>query len=72
MDEFAAELNRYWIDRGRREQLQGLESLGGRLVEERLSAEAALNERDRMGVCDAFEDPIVHRHRGREIAAPEA
>ena len=34
MDEFAAELNRYWADRGRREQLQGLESLRARLVEE--------------------------------------
>ncbi|MGZ5332249.1 MAG: beta-ketoacyl synthase N-terminal-like domain-containing protein, partial [Solirubrobacterales bacterium] len=45
LDEFAGELNRYWADRGRREQLQGLESLRARLAEE--NGGSALAEVDR-------------------------
>ncbi len=47
MNELADEMNRYWTDRGRREQLQGLESLRARLVESEGDRAMALQEIDR-------------------------
>ena len=47
LDELADEMNRYWTDRGRREQLQGLESLRARLVESEGDRAMALQEIDR-------------------------
>ncbi|HEX6228083.1 MAG TPA: beta-ketoacyl synthase N-terminal-like domain-containing protein, partial [Solirubrobacterales bacterium] len=46
-DELADEMNRYWVDRGRRERLQELESLHARLVEDEGDHSAALPEIER-------------------------
>jgi acyl transferase domain-containing protein/acyl carrier protein len=47
LDDLADEMNRYWADRGRREQLHDLESLRTRLAEADGAGGAALEEIDR-------------------------
>ncbi len=47
LGDFAEELNGYWADRSRRDQLEGLESLRARLVDEEGDHSVALAELDR-------------------------
>ena len=47
LGDFADELNRFWADRAHRDQLEGLESLRARLVDEQGDHDVALAELDR-------------------------